>query len=87
MVVPGSGGAGGARDVGCNRGGAGGSSNGSGGGAGCNDQGSTPAGGGGGWGASGGYGSYAPGAGGKCVQLNGYTVSTSGSGSYWGSIS
>jgi hypothetical protein len=51
-------------------------------------------GGGGGWGASGGTGynndaitSYIGGPGGKAIQLNGTTITTSGSGTIYGAIS
>jgi hypothetical protein len=81
-ILPGTGGGGAPGSCG-QRGGSGGSGNAAGG------YGSdTGAGGGGGWGASGGGLTYgtAAGSGGKAIAKNGNTVTTSGSGSYWGAI-
>jgi hypothetical protein len=84
-ILPGVGGAGGGNTY---RGGDGGSSNGNGGAGGAIGGG----GGGGGWGATGGAGGNTVipgpgGVGGKAINLNGITVTISGSGQVWGAIS
>jgi hypothetical protein len=85
-ILPGTGGAGGAG--GPSTGGAGGSADNA--GSVANPSNSHGSGGGGGWGASGGTasaGSIAGGAGGKAIALNGYSATTSGSGTTYGAIS
>jgi hypothetical protein len=85
-ILPGSGGAGGPGTI--SSGGAGGSAGDA--GSVANPPSSHGSGGGGGWGASGGTasaGSIAGGAGGNAIALNGYSATTSGSGTIYGAVS